>query len=180
MLGLVYIGSIIYYYLGIILFNKFLDNEIENKGYKEKEQKPHKMTTEELKYMLSDGFFLVILSLAPIINIVSSSALIFCSKDEFINDMIKNGELIKQEDIIDKNIETVKAKKQKVIEEVDTNSYKNDDIPKVVVYNLQDGKRNELTREEKIEFLKQEYIRLTNQQLQRDDINKKGKGRILK
>lgn len=178
MLGLgIYIGSIIYYYLGIILFNKFLDNEIENKGYKEKEQKPHKMTTEELKYMLSDVFFLVMLSLAPIINIVSSSAMIFCSKDEFINDMIKNGELIKQEDIID--INDMDAKKQKVIEEVDTNSYKND-VPKVVVYNLQDGKRNELTREEKIEFLKQEYIRLTNQQLQRDDINKKGKGRILK
>ena len=64
-------------------------------------------------------------------------------------------------------------KKNKIVEEIELDNNLVKDA-KVVVYKVEDKEKKEMTREEKLEFLREEYERLTGEEL--DDTKAKQRG----
>lgn len=125
-------------------FARSVIKEIENKGYTIKEEHAY----HAYDSLLSAMKFLVI-AIVSIFNLAISSMLLFSPKEmrkSIINQEIKNGNLIKVEE-------------NNIVEE---NPKYSDD--KIISYNV----NNELTRDQKIEFLRQEYYRLTGKNIQNE------------
>ena len=142
-----YLGSIMFFNTSMILMVKSIEKEGENRGYKEVE-KPKNIA----KSLVSAIKFFT-LSAIPILNLALPAFLIFNFDkitEEIIQNQIMDGQLVKIEE-------------NKLIQENQQNQESN-----VISYNV----NNELTREEKIEFLKQEYSRLTDKNLVKEEKRK--------
>lgn len=143
----IYLGTIVISIGSNVLVIKAMDKEVENRGYAFVEKK--KNLAEEI--IESIKFFCM--SLIPILNIIISSIMFFKYEElsnQTIANFIKDGTLVKKEDPI--------------IEEE-----KNND--KVIQYNV----NNEITKEEKIKFLKEELQRLTGKNVNIEIKQEKGR-----
>lgn len=142
-----YLGSIMFFNTSMILMVKAIEKEGENRGYKEVEKPKN-----SAKSLVSAIKFFT-LSAIPILNLAMPAFLIFNFDkitEEIIQNQIMDGQLVKIEE-------------NKLIQENQQNQESN-----VISYNV----NNELTREEKIEFLKQEYSILTDKNLVKEEKRK--------
>lgn len=135
----IYLGSIVFFDTTITLASRALGKEIVNLGYQEQE-KPQNIFKTIIKIIKFIG-----VSAIPVFNLVSSIYLIF-NLDEAIKEIIEEG---------------IHDGSYVKIEENLTKEEKQTEASKIITYNVS----NELTNEEKIEFLKQELSRLTGQEI---------------
>jgi len=137
----IYLGSMAFFDATMLLCAKAIETEAKNRGYKEKEK------SKNIAKSLISLIKLVGISAIPLLNVVLPVVAIF-KFNEFmesaIEDSINDGTYIK--------IEEEELIKEENIKEEDF---------KVISYNV----NNELTNEQKIEFLKQELSRLTGKDI---------------
>lgn len=149
----IYLGTIVFSFSTFYLADKALNKEIENRGYKKQSNKKKNIFKEIFMGIKSISFVSI-----PIINLVFDIILIAKIEeviDEIISADLDKGNLIKIEE----------KEEDLVVDNVD------DKVNSVIKYDV----KNELTREEKINFLKQEYFRLTGEQLSNNKKSKKVK-----
>ena len=145
---IIYLGTIAITFIIEILFVLSLNQEIKNRGYKEVKQEKNKFQS------ILDFLQVLLLNSIPVLNIATVIAMIFKSKEvqeNLISDWINEGKIIEKTKIEPEEQEEIKKQ-----------------LSKVIVYNT----HNELTREEKIKFLKEEYARLTGEELNTSNIRK--------
>ena len=151
-----YLGTIAVSFIGNMIVCLKVAKDVSNEGYKFKEKKKNIFDTI-LGFV---KWFLI--SAIPIGNVIISGILVFSSdklSKSFIKDSVRKGVLVSKE-------------QPSVIEEVELDNNLVEDS-KVVVYKVDNAQKREMTREEKLEFLRQEYERLTGEELtsKLDDIN---------
>lgn len=143
-----YLGTIAVSFIGNMIVCLKVAKDVENKGYKFKEKKKNIFDT-----ILGFGKWFFV-SAIPVGNLILSGILIFSAdklSNSFIRDSIKNDTLVRKDE-------------NKVIEEVELDNNLVKDA-KVVVYKVEDKEKKEMTREEKLEFLREEYKRLTGEEV---------------
>lgn len=160
----VYLGSIVITVLASELTDKYIDKEIENRGYEYANQKKN-IYGNIINYMIS-----FLLCSIPVINLIFAAFNIFKAEDlskETIKEFISDGTIVKKKE------EPELKEEPKLIEasEIDESLVENS---KIIVYRVESNEKKQMSREEKIEFLKQEYCRLTGEELNN---RTKGKGR---
>ena len=154
-----YLGTIVVSLIGNMLVILKIGKDISNKGYKFCKRRKNQFDPIIVLIQLS------LLSVLPVGNLILSGILLF-SADEFSNIYIKN--LIKYGALV---------KKDKIIEEVELDNNLVKDA-KVVVYKVEDKEKTEMTREEKLEFLREEYERLTGgEELDNTHVKQRGIGK---
>jgi len=151
----VYLGSIVITILASELTDKYMDKEIENSGY-EYTNKNKNIYGNIIEYIKSFLFCSI-----PVINLIFAAFVIFKAEDllkETIKDFISNGTIVKKKE------EPELKEESKLIEasEIDESLVENS---KIIVYRVESNEKKQISREEKIEFLKQEYYRLTGEEL---------------
>ena len=145
---IIYLGSIAITFIMEILLVYSLNQEIKNRGYIEKKQEKNKFQ------QILDSLQVLLINSIPVINIVLAIIILFKSKEiqeEMINDWIKEGKIVEKIKIEPEEQEEIKKQ-----------------LSKVIIYNT----HNELTREEKIKFLKEEYARLTGEEIKTSNTKK--------
>lgn len=149
-----YLGTIAFSIAGHFLFFLKVMEDIKNTGYKFKRKQ--NIFNSCVKYFP--------LLCVPVFNL-SLTVIFIVSADrfskDFINTSIANGILVRKDD-------------SKVIEEVELDNNLVEDA-KVVVYKVEDKEKKELTIEEKLEFLQEEYKRLTGEEML-DNVKGKQRG----
>lgn len=154
-----YLGTILVSLIGNSLVILKISKDISNRQYKFNRIRKNQFDPTIILIQL------FLLSALPVGNLILSGILLF-GADKFSRAYIKNaisyGALVKKE-------------KSEIIEEVELDNDLVKDA-KVVVYKVEDKDKKEMTREEKIKFLKEEYKRLTNEKKLE---NTKGKQRSL-
>lgn len=141
----IYLGSIVVSFIGNMLVVLKIEKDIKNLGYEFKKKKRN--IFDVILTWIKFGF----ISIIPVGNLILTGVIIVKANEiskEIIENSIKDGSLIKKED-------------NKVIEEVELDNNLVEDA-KVVVYKVKDKEKKEMTNEEKLEFLREEYKRLTN------------------
>jgi len=96
----------------------------------------------------------MLVSIIPIGNVLLSGILVFSAdklSKSFIRSAVKDGVLEKKEET-------------KIIQEIEISNNPAEDV-KLVFYKVENKEKKEMTREEKIEFLKKEYERLTGEEI---------------
>lgn len=146
----IYLGSMAFFDATMLLCGKAIVTEIKNRGYKENEKQKN-VAKSLINLIEFIGY-----SAIPLLNIAMPVVAI-AKFDEYmeleLEDYIKSGTYIK--------IEEEELTKEENIKEEDF---------KVISYNV----NNELTNEQKIEFLKQELSRLTGKDITIKE-NRKGR-----
>lgn len=138
----IYLGTIAVSFIGNILVVLKMAKDVENKGYKFKKKDKKNIFNNILAY-IKWLFFLAI----PVGNLILAGILIAKAdtlSEDFIETSIKDGTLVKKEE------------NTQITEEFNIDRSKKE-IPKVIVYNIENEEKIEMSREEKLEFLKQEY-----------------------
>ena len=153
----IYLGTIVVSFIGNMLVVLKVAKDAENKGYKfkKKEKNIFNNILTWIKFLF--------LSVIPVGNLILTGILV-AKVDEFSKDFIEKS-------IADGTL--VRKAANEIIEEVELDNNLVKDA-KVVVYKVEDKEKKEMTREEKLEFLRQEYERLTGEEL--DDTKAKQRG----
>lgn len=141
-----YLGTIVVSLIGNMLVMLKITKDISNRGYKFNKKRKNQFDPIIVLIQLS------LLSALPVGNLILSGILLFGAEkfsSMYIKNLIRYGSLIKKS-------------KNKVIEEVELDSNLVKDA-KIVVYKVENKEKKEITREEKIEFLREEYKRLTGE-----------------
>lgn len=154
----IYLGTIVVSFIGNMLVFLKVVKDVENEGYKfkKKEKNIFNNILAWIKYL----FLLAI----PVGNLILTGVMIVKANElsnDFIKDSIKDGTLVRKDE-------------NKIIEEVELDNNLVKDA-KVVVYKVEDNEKKEITREEKLEFLREEYKRLTGEEVL-DNIKGKQRG----
>lgn len=158
----IYLGSVALSIGSVHLVNLYINKEIENRGYEFKQKKKN-IYKSIIDYIKSYALLAV-----PIVG-VSFGIYMFLTAEkiceEYINKSIVDGSIIKKEE----------KEEPRLIEsiEIDNNLVRG---ARVVVYKVDNNQRQEITRREKIAFLKEEYSRLTGEKLQSDNVEQKKYG----
>ena len=141
-----YLGTIVVSLIGNMLVMLKITKDISNRGYKFNKKRKNQFDPIIVLIQLS------LLSALPVGNLILSGILLFGAEkfsSMYIKNLIRYGTLEKKE-------------KSKVIEEVELDNNLVKDA-KIVVYKVENKEKKEITREEKIKFLKEEYKRLTGE-----------------
>lgn len=145
----IYLGTVVVCHAINSLVIQSIEKESKNRGYESVEESTN-IARDILTYIKFLG-----LSIVPLLNIAITCVMLLRSNkllEEVIKDRIEEGTLVKVEEI---------KEDESIVKE------------RVITYNV----NNELTREEKIEFLKQELNRLTGKDViieETKKVNKKG------
>lgn len=154
----IYLGTIVVSFIGNMLVFLKVAKDVENEGYKVKKEEKKNIFNSILGWI--KYFFLLAI---PVGNLILAGVMIVKANElsnNYIKDGIKDGTLVRKDE-------------NKVIEEVELDNNLVEDA-KVVVYKVEDKEKKEMTKEEKLEFLREEYKRLTGEEV---SDNYKGKQR---
>lgn len=149
---IIYLGSVVGCLLANFLVFFKIAKDVENEGYKFKKKKRN-IFDEIIGYIK-----IFLFSAIPLGNLLFSGVLLFKANklsQKIIEEGLVDGTIIKKE-----ANENLKIKEEF---EVNTDNYVES---KVEVYKVNETQRKQMTREEKIAFLKEEYNRLTGEELQ--------------
>ena len=142
-----YLGTIVVSFIGNMIVCLKVAKDVSNKGYMFKEK------SHIFDIILGFTKWLFISSI-PVGNLILSGVLIFSAdklSNSFIKTSIADGTLVRKDE-------------NKVIEEIELDNNLVEDA-KVVVYKVEDKEKKEMTREEKLEFLREEHKRLTGEEV---------------
>jgi len=161
----IYLGTVFVSFIGNMLVVLKIEKDVENQGYRYKKQEKKNIFNSILTYIK-----FLFLSVIPVGNLIFTGILFVKAdtiSEDFIEKSIADGTLIRKDE-------------NKIIEEVELDNNLVEDA-KVVVYKVEDKEKKEMTREEKLEFLRQEYKRLTGEEVTNNTTEKQhgiGKRRL--
>lgn len=141
---MLYLGTVVISFAINTVVVLKIKKDIDNKGYKLKDNEKNVFDT----FLTAFRYFLI--SMIPVGNVLLSSFLIISAdklSKSFIRNAVREGELVKKQE-------------SQIIEVTER---KNDEGVKINIYKIENNQKKEMTREEKLDFLREEYRRLTRE-----------------